>query len=81
MVQHPLQSDDDLPDHRTDNGYPLHIELGERRISAQDVDVDTIHGFIQVEQLKALALSARRALYVGRLDDAPGMSRNSPWPV
>lgn len=63
----------------TDNGYPLHIELGEWRISAQDVDVDTIHGFIQVEQLKALDLNAMRALYVGRLDDAPGMSRNLPW--
>ena len=63
----------------TDSGYPLHIELGEWRISAQDVDVDTIHGFIQVEQLKALDLNARQALYVGRLDDAPGMSRNLPW--
>lgn len=52
----------------TDNGYPLHVDLGEQQVLVQDSDADVIHGFIQVEQLKALDLNARRALYVGRLD-------------
>ena len=54
----------------TDNGYPLHVDLGEQRVYAQDSDADAVHGFVQVEQLKALDLNARRALYVGRLDTA-----------
>lgn len=54
----------------TDNGYPLHVDLGEQRVYAQDSDVDAVHGFVQVEQLKALDLNARQALYVGRLDTA-----------
>lgn len=43
----------------TDNGYPMHLPIHPISIT------DEVSGFVEVEQLKALDLSARNAQVVG----------------
>jgi len=43
----------------TDNGYPLHIEVG--------ANVSGVSGFICLEQIRALDLNARNAITIGQV--------------
>lgn len=54
-----------------ETGYPLHIDVG---LVPGEEGKAPIRGFAEAEQLKALDLTARDAVLVGRIDEA-GMTR------
>lgn len=56
-----------VPVTSTDSGYPLHIDVG--RVPGENGE-QPIQGFAEIEQLKSLDLDARRAILVGRIDEA-----------
>lgn len=56
-----------IPVTSTDSGYPLHIDVG--RVPTENGG-KAIKGFAEIEQLKSLDLSARRAVLVGRIDES-----------
>lgn len=54
-----------VPITSTDNGYPLHLDIGD--IPTEDYS-GSIRGYAEIEQLKSLDLAARDARCVGHLD-------------
>lgn len=56
-----------VPISHVDNGYPLHINVGS--VPTEDRYQPSIQGWVQVEQLKSLDLSARHATRVSVLPD------------
>lgn len=60
-----------VPITSTDSGYPLRLDVGE---VPSESGGRSLHGWVEVEQLKSLDLASRNAVRVGKID-ASGMDK------